>query len=62
LGSFPVNQGATGNAIDYNPASPTSVRVSMKNHLSTVTIFSSVPQAALALAMKPGVIQKVSQV
>lgn len=61
LGSFLVNQGATGNAIDYNPATPTSVTVSIKNQSSTVTIFSSVPQVALALAMKPGAVQKVSK-
>jgi hypothetical protein len=62
LGSFLVNQGSTGNVIEYNAANPTEVMVSFKNQSSTVTIFSSVPEEALTLAMKPGVIQKISQI
>lgn len=60
-GSFLMNQGATGNAIQYNPANPYRAMVTIKNKYSTVTIFNSVPEAALTLAMKPGAIQKVSQ-
>lgn len=61
-GSFLMNQGATGNAIQYNPANPYRVMVTIKNQNSTVTIFNSVKEAALSLAMKPGAVQKVSQV
>lgn len=60
-GSFLMNQSATGNAIQYNPANPYKVMVTIKNQDSTVTIFNSVKEAALTLAMKPGVVQKVSQ-
>lgn len=59
-GSFLMNQGATGNAIQYNPANPYRAMVTIKNKFSTVTIFNSVPEAALTLAMKPGAVQKVS--
>lgn len=59
-GSFLMNQGSTGNAIQYNPANPYKVMINIKNKYSTVTIFNSVPEAALTLAMKPGVVQKVS--
>lgn len=60
-GSFLMNQGATGNAIQYNPANPYRAMVTIKNKYSTVTIFNSVPEAALTLAMKPGAVEKVSQ-
>ena len=60
-GSFLVNQGVTGNAIEYNPANPYRATVTIKNKYSSVTIFNSVPQAALALAMKPGAVQRVSR-
>lgn len=60
-GSFLMNQGWTGNAIQYNPANPNKVLVTIRNQYSTVTIFNSVPEAALTLAMKPGAVQKVSQ-
>lgn len=61
-GSFLMNQGSTGNAIQYNPANPYRAIVTIKNQYSTVTIFNSVPEAALTLAMKPDAVQKVSQV
>lgn len=59
-GSFQMNQGATGNVIEYNPATPSKVLVTIKNQNSTVTIYDSVPEAALTLAMKPGEIQKIA--
>jgi len=59
-GSFLMNQGTEGNAVQYNPATPNKVTVTIKNRFSTVTIFNSVPEAALALAMQTGAIQKVS--
>lgn len=58
-GSFQMNQGETGNAIDYNPATPYRVLVNVKNQNSTVTIYNSIPEASLTLAMKPGAIQKI---
>lgn len=58
-GSFQMSQGESGNSIEYNPATPYRVLVTIKNQNSTVTIYNSVPQASLTLAMKPGVIQKV---
>ncbi len=58
-GSFQMNQGATGNVIEYNPARPNRVLVTMTNQNSTVTIYNSVPEASLTLAMKPGAIQKI---
>lgn len=59
-GSFQMNQGATGNIIEYNPATPSRVLVTIKNQNSTVTIYNSTPEAALTLAMKPGTIQKIA--
>lgn len=59
-GSFQMNQGATGNIIEYNPATPSKVLVTIKNQNSTVTIYNSTPEAALTLAMKPGAIQKIA--
>ena len=59
-GSFQMNQGATGNAIEYNPAMPYKVLVTIKNQNSTVTIYNSTPEASLTLAMKPGAIQKIA--
>lgn len=58
-GSFQMSQGESGNSIEYNPATPYKAMVTIKNQNSTVTIFNSVLQASLTLAMKPGVIQKV---
>lgn len=58
-GSFQMSQGESGNSIEYNPATPYKVLVTIKNQNSTVTIYNSIPQASLTLAMKPGVIQKV---
>lgn len=60
--SFQMNQGATGYAIQFNPANPYRAMVTIENQHSTVTIFDSVPEAALSLAMKPGAVQKVSQI
>jgi len=59
-GSFLLNQGAEGNAIHYNPATPTQVTLTFKNRFEVVTIFNPTPQASLTLAMKPGVIQKIA--
>lgn len=58
-GSFQMSQGESGNSIEYNPATPYKAMVTIKNKNSTVTIYDSIPQAALTLAMKPGAIQKV---
>lgn len=58
-GSFQMSQGDSGNSIMYNPATPYKAMVTIKNQNATVTIYNSVPQASLTLAMKPGVIQKV---
>lgn len=58
-GSFQMSQGESGNSIEYNPATPYKAMVTIKNQNSTVTIFNSVPQASLTLAMKPGAIRKV---
>lgn len=58
-GSFQMSQGESGNSIEYNPAIPYKALVTIKDQNATVTIFNSVPQASLTLAMKSGVIQKV---
>lgn len=58
-GNFLLNQGSSGNAIHYNPATPTRVTLTFKDHFEAVTIFNSTPQVSLTLAMKPGVIQKI---
>lgn len=59
-GSFLMSQGAEGNSIQYNPATPNRVTVTIKNKNTAVTLFDSVPEAALTLAMKPGVVRKIS--
>ncbi len=59
-GSFLLNQGTEGNAIHYNPATPTRVTLTFKNRFEAVTIFNPTPQASLSLAMEPGVIQKIA--
>lgn len=59
-GSFLMNQGVESNAVEYNPAVPNRVIVTIKNQNATVTIFDSTPEASLALATKPGVIAKIS--
>lgn len=59
-GSFLLNQGSEGNAIHYNPATPTRVTLTFKDKYEAVTIFDSTPQASLTLAMKPGVIAKIA--
>lgn len=60
VGSFLLNQGQEGNAIHYNPATPTRVTITFKKQFAAVTIFDSTPEASLTLAMKPGAIQKIS--
>lgn len=60
LGSFLLNQGSEGNAIHYNPATPTRVILTFKDKFEAVTIIDPTPQASLTLAMKPGVIRKIA--
>ncbi len=54
------NDGSIGDPIIYNPATPTKVTVTIKNGHATVTIFNSIPDASLALAMKSGAIQQIT--
>ena len=58
-GDLLLNQGSDGNAIYYDPATPTRATLTFKNHVETVTIFNPTPQASLSLAMRPGVIQQI---
>lgn len=59
-GSFLINQGEGGNAVYYNRTTPDRVTVIFSSQNVAVTIFNPVPQASLELAMKVGVIQKIS--